>query len=92
MTNNIPSNHDDIFAYIEARYPDSFIIKKHGLEAVKLLKNSGADFSQLSGYDIYSIINFSVDHIADAGAHREQAIRLLSEVGADFSKLNDNEI
>lgn len=83
---------DAILADIYAKYPDSFIVLKHGLGAIPLLKNTGSNFNQLDGDEIYRIINFSDAHIADAGGHRSKAIELLSSAGADFSKLSGDEI
>lgn len=92
MPNDILANHDAILLDIEAKYPIHYIIRRHGLEAIALLTNADADFSQLNGYEIYSIINFSGDHIVDIAGHRAQAIQLLRGAGANFSKLSSNEI
>lgn len=92
MTNDILANHDAILLDIEAKYPIGYIVGRHGLSAIAVLKNTGADFSQLNGYEIYSIINFSDGSIVDIEGYRAQAIHLLSDAGANFSKLTGSEI
>jgi hypothetical protein len=92
MTNDILANHDAILLDIEAKYPIGYIVGRHGLSAIAVLKNTGADFSLLNGHQIYSIINFSGDHIVGIAGYRAQAIQLLSDAGANFSKLTGSEI
>lgn len=83
MTNDI--RESDIFKYaVSTGHNIRGVITEYGIKAIPLLKNAEADFTQLDGSEIYSIINYVEDGI--------EAIPLLKDAGAEFSKLGGSEI